>query len=108
MSTFRHRFAVTLDGEKLEITTNVADYLAAERFLGREKISNPIESAPMQMQMRVAFGALSRIYPDHQLARQWPKFLDALDDLDDLDELDQADGDGDADPTRLGDGVSWP
>jgi hypothetical protein len=104
MSTFRHRFALTLDGERLEITTNVGDYLAAERFLGREKIENPVATAPMQMQLRVAFGALTRTYPEHPVARDWPKFQAALDDLEDLDS-----GEGEPmDPTRSEDSESWP
>lgn len=106
MSTFRHRFALTLDGERVEITTSVADYLAAERFLGREKIDNPIQNAPMQMQMRVAFGALTRTYPDHPTARDWPKFQAALDDLEDLDASEA--GDGLLDPTRVEGSASWP
>lgn len=106
MSTFRRRFALTLDGERLEVTTSVADYLAAEQYLGKQNIANAIETAPMQMQMRVVFGALSRTVPEHPVARDWPKFVAALDDLDDLDAAPEEAGL--MDPTRAEDSASWP
>jgi hypothetical protein len=76
---------VVLDGESFDVLTKPADMLAAERALARDKIANPIETAPIQTQTRLMFAAFGRSYPDHPAARDWPKFVELLDDYEDLD-----------------------
>jgi hypothetical protein len=84
MSTFRRRMAVTLDGERFEITTMAGDHLKAEEAIGREK--KQIDQSPVMLQLRVAFHGFSRTYPEHPLARNWAKFIEVFDDFDDLEE----------------------
>lgn len=107
MATFARRIGVTLDGQAYEVMTKPADMLAAERMLAREKIANPIETAPIQTQTRLIFAAVSRCYPDHPAARDWPKFVEMLDDFEDLDTEPET-GPGDAlDPTHPADSENW-
>ena|SRR5215475_6890206 len=97
MSTFRKRYAITLDGEKYEVTTMAMDHLKAEEAVARE--SREIQTAPVMLQLRLMFYAFGRTYPDHRLVRNWHGFLQVFDDLDDLDP-----NEGDAlDPTQLAD-----
>lgn len=84
MSTFRRRNILTLDGEKYEITTMAADHLRAEEAVARE--GRDIQSAPVMLQLRLAFYAFGRTYPDHALVRNWQGFLKVFDDIDDLEE----------------------
>jgi hypothetical protein len=84
MSTFRRRYAITLDGEKFEVTTMAADHLKSEEAVSRE--GRELTQAPVLLQMRLMFYAFQRTYPDHPLQRNWQGFLQVFDDLDDLDE----------------------
>jgi len=96
MPTFQRRFALTLDGERYELVSRPADFLAAERALGREKITNPAETAPMALQFRIVFAMWGRSFPEHPAARDWPKFLELIEDIEDLEA-----GEGELlDPTR--------
>lgn len=106
MATFARRMRVILDGEPFDVTTKPADMLAAERMLAREKIPNPIETAPIQTQTRLLFAAVSRTYPDHPAAKDWPKFVELLDDFDDLD-ADAAETGEPLDPTQPAGSESW-
>jgi hypothetical protein len=82
LSTFRHKFELILDGEDFEITTSAGDQLKAEEALGREK--KDITVSPIALQLRVAFYAFSRTFPEHVLARNWAKFSEVFDDMNDL------------------------
>jgi hypothetical protein len=105
VSTFARRFAVTLDGQRFELTSRPSDFLAAERALGREKITNPAETAPMQLQFRIVYAMWGRSFPEHPAARDWTKFLELVDEVEDLDA-------GEAgellDPTRPEESASSP
>jgi hypothetical protein len=87
VSTFRRQMLVTLDGEPFKVTTMAKDHLRAEESIGREKLD--IATAPMHLQIRVAFYAFGRCYPEHRLARNWNGFVEAFDDIDDLEEESQ-------------------
>lgn len=107
MATFAKQLLVILDGQRLEVLTKPADMLAAEKMLAREKISNPLETAPIQTQTRLLFAAVSRLYPDHPAARDWPKFVELLDDFEDLTPEDP-DEDGELVPTQAVESGNWP
>ena len=76
MSTFRRHMEVILDGEPYKVTTMSKDHLKAEEAIGREKL--PLESAAMHLQIRIAFYAFQRCYPDNALARNWNGFTGGL------------------------------
>lgn len=84
MSTFRRQMEVILDGDSFKVITMSKDHLKAEEAIGREKLD--ITSAPMHLQMRVAFYSFARCYPEHQLARNWSGFCEVFDDINDLEE----------------------
>jgi hypothetical protein len=82
VSTFRRKLRVTLDGEPFDVTTTAQDHLKAEEAIGREK--KTLETSPMALQLRLAFTAFNRCYPESPLARNWAKFVECFDDIDDL------------------------
>lgn len=82
MSTFRHQFRLTLDGNPYDVVTSAGDQLKAEQAIGREK--QDITTSPILLQLRVAFYAFNRTFPDDPLARNWVKFQDVFDDMDDM------------------------
>lgn len=84
MSTFRRQMEVTLDGEPFKVTTMSKDHLRAEEAIGREKLS--VDAAALHLQIRVAFYAFGRCYPEHTLARNWGGFCEVFDDITDLEE----------------------
>ena len=88
---------VTLDGEVFSIRTLSQDQLKAEEALGREK--RDVMTSPLALQLRVAYFAFSREYPEHPLARNWSKFSEVFDDIDDL----EAEAGNVMDPTQEAD-----
>lgn len=95
MSTFRRAMEITLDGERYKVTTMSKDHLRAEEAIGRDKLD--ITTAPMHLQIRVAFYSFGRCHPEHPLARNWNGFVEAFDDIDDLEEREG----NPMDPTQL-------
>jgi hypothetical protein len=85
---------LTLNGERVRITTRAGDQLNAERGIGQSPLNSPVE-----LGMRVWWSALRRQYPDHPAAKTFREFVDELDGGDELDEMDE-DPPG-LDPTRL-------
>ena len=86
MPSFRVKVDVTLDGEKLRITTSAQDQLNAERGIGRSPADTPVE-----LGMRVWWCALRRAYPDHPAAKNFRAFVDALDAAEELEDEDEPD-----------------
>ena len=68
MSTFRHRYALTVDGDRFEITTMAADHLKAEEAVARDKREST--TSPVLLKMRVNFYAFQRGYTEHLLRRK--------------------------------------
>ena len=93
MPSFRTKVDVTLDGEKLRITTSAQDQLNAERGLGHSPIDTPVE-----LGMRVWWNALRRQYPDHPSSKNFRAFVDALDEADEVEPADEDEPDA-LDPT---------
>lgn len=100
MSTFRRKMRVTLDGESYDITTTAQDHLKAEEAIGREK--KTLDTSPMALQLRLAFTAFNRSYPESPLARNWAKFVECFDDIDDLEAEPVS-----LDPTQSADTEDW-
>lgn len=97
MSTFRHSWEIVLDGEPFKVTTRAGDYTTAERQIARA--GQRLDQSPVSLQIRLAFVAFSRTYPEHPLARQWDPFLELFDDMVDLEDVEGIDDDL-LDPTR--------
>jgi hypothetical protein len=102
MSTFRHRFAVVLDGVKYEVSTTAEDHLTAERQIAGR--GGKLEDSPIALQMRVMFVCFSRTYPEQSPARNWQGFLGVLDEIEDL----EPDTEQPLNPTREADLESLP
>jgi hypothetical protein len=99
MSSFRNEMEIVLDGEPYKARSRAIDFTNAEIQVSKEGGPGVMEQ-PMALRFRVAFLAFRRSYPDHDLARSYGRFMDALDDITDEAERDAADGVDALDPIQ--------
>lgn len=66
-------------GDTVKIRTNPQDTINAERAIG-----GPINEHIAELQFRVDYTALRRMFPDHPAARNFREFMEALTDREDL------------------------
>ena len=79
MPSFRVKVDLTLDGERIRVTTSAQDQLNAERGLGHSPADTPVE-----LGLRVWWCALRRTYPEHPAAKAFRSFVDALEEADEI------------------------
>jgi hypothetical protein len=100
---------ITLDAVPYKVQTRASDHTAAE-VMTTKADGGTIESRPVSHGFRIAFATFRRCYPDHDLARSFPRFLEVLDEIEGLDDAVPTDEYGEAlepaplDPTPPADG----